>query len=137
MKKNLVKSSKKLNDLYDKLLLYLKEIDYDHSDRILMNLYSKAWQVCTEATNDYRAIDYADYFLNGIEAAMLSAETQKPIYVVFSTEEDAIFYFVEDLPVIMNLFKQGIKEAESHFKDANVDVKSLEYKILKLKKKKK
>lgn len=133
-----IKYSKELNNLFSKLMLLCQDIGQE--DIIYGDLAGDAYHICVGSSNDYRANDYAEYVDAGIEMANLAEKSGKDIYCVSHsyTHEDIIFYFVNDLVILKDIFKKYIAKAESLSKEKDEDlISNLEQKLAKLKNKKK
>lgn len=117
---NKCKSSKKLNALYDELMNKLELLD--NNNDILVDLYEDSWKVCTEQTNDYRAIDYAEYIESGIDAVYKSIKTGKPIYCVSSNKNDDILYYVENLDTLISMYKKYIARVDAKLQNNDIEI---------------
>jgi len=132
----IVKTSKKLNDLFNELMRLSS--DEDATDVLMSDIASKADRCCLEASNDYRAVDYAEYVEAGIDMFHKSLKTGKPIYEVYGTNfNEYILYFVKDLKEIELLLKNAIQKAKTLSESAtDEEIVKLEAKLKKLKKNK-
>lgn len=124
----IIKYSKKLNVLLDKILSIE---DYDDS---LGDLLARAEKSCTEDSNDYRTVDYAEYVDAGIDMVIKSQKTNKPIYCVYSNSHnsvyDIILYFVDDLGSLQDFFKSLLKRREDALKKETEELEEEQIEIL-------
>jgi hypothetical protein len=128
-----IKYSQKLNRLAAKLA----DIIGDSDSIVRMKLHSEAFIVCTEDSNDYRSVDYAEYFEAGFQAALKCLNSKKSIYCVLDPKDDTIYYFLGDVNSLSEMYNKFIEEAEEELLQAgDAEIANLEQKLAKLKKNK-
>jgi len=128
-----IKESKKLTDLMDQIAeLSSDDYDFDFVGEFDADCYAM------ENEDKCRSDHFDSHIMDGVALVEKSIKTKKPIYRVYSKQNDIVFYFANDIVSLQKKFKTILKGVEEmNAADEYDEIEELETRLASLKKKKK